>query len=81
MGIEVVSMRRIGKPRSRLGEWLDSQGKTQRWLARKAKISEDTATRVCSDEGYIPGTSTKRKILEVTREIKPEIRHDDFWPM
>lgn len=71
----------LGKPRSRLGKWLDSSGKTQRWLATEAKISEDTATRICSDETYIPGNTTKKKILNVIRRFEPNIKHDDFWPM
>lgn len=74
-------MRGLGKPRTTLGDWLDSCGKTQRWLAEKAKISEDTATRVCSDKKYNPGNSTKRKILEVVREIDHTKKHDDFWAM
>ena len=71
----------LGKPRSKLGEWLDRNGKSQRWLAAEANISEDTATRVCSDAGYIPGNATKRKILGVIRGIDPNAKHDDFWPM
>lgn len=71
----------LGKPRSKLGRWLDRRGLTQRWLAKEAKISEDTATRVCSDAKYIPGNTTKRKILSVIRRINPNVRHDDFWPM
>lgn len=71
----------LGKPRSKVGEWLDSKGKTQKWLVSKANISEDTATRVCSDQNYIPGNSTKKKVLCVIREIDPGKQHDDFWPM
>jgi len=71
----------LGKPRSKVGEWLDSKGKSQKWLTLNAKISEDTATRVCSDPHYIPGNSTKKKVLSVIREIDPEKQHDDFWPM
>ncbi|WP_260507739.1 transcriptional regulator [Brevibacillus agri] len=79
--IEVKEMFGLGKPRSRLGKWLDSSGKTQRWLVAEAKISEDTATRVCSDGTYIPGNATKKKILDVVRRIDPNLKHDDFWPM
>jgi len=71
----------LGKPRSKVGEWLDSKGKSQRWLAATAKISEDTATRVCSDQHYIPGNATKKKILNVVRQIDAKKAHDDFWSM
>ncbi|UED76120.1 transcriptional regulator [Brevibacillus sp. DP1.3A] len=71
----------LGKPRSLVGEWLDAKGKTQRWLVEQTHISEDTATRVCSDPHYNPGNTTKKKILGVVREYDRDKKHDDFWPM
>lgn len=71
----------LGKPRSPVAMWLDAKGKSQRWLAEQANISEDTATRICSDVSYNPGNTTKKKILSVVREYDRDKKHDDFWPM
>lgn len=71
----------LGKNRSRLGKWLDKRGLTQRWLAKEAKISDDTATRVTSSDEYNPTLNTMKKILQTLRKVDPNVKQDDFWTM
>ncbi|MBU8908253.1 helix-turn-helix domain-containing protein [Desertibacillus haloalkaliphilus] len=71
----------IGKPRSRLGKWIDKKGLEQKDLAKASKVSQNTISKVCNDKDYIPGPSTMRKILNAIRKIDPNKKMSDFWDM
>jgi hypothetical protein len=77
----LILMSGLGKPRSKLGRWMDSRGIKQGWLIRKARVSKGTATSACGDKNYIPTGSTMKKILKALREIDPSVKADQFWDM
>ncbi|MBT2714711.1 helix-turn-helix transcriptional regulator [Bacillus sp. ISL-57] len=68
-----------GKPRSKLGEWLDSRGISQEWLSVKTKISRNTISKLASDKDYSPTLTTIKKIMNALREVDPTLRSDDFF--
>lgn len=68
-----------GKPRTRLGKWLDKRGITQEWLANNSKISRNTISKISSDKDYSPTLPTIKKIMKVIREVDPGAKMDDFF--
>jgi len=70
----------LGKPRTKLGKWLDNRGIKQEWLIKKG-VSKGTATSACSDKDYVPGGSTMQKILKALREVDSSVRADQFWDL
>lgn len=70
-----------GKPRTRIGRWLDARGITQEWLVRKTKVNRTTISKIASDKEYSPTLPTIKKIMRAIREIDPNARPDDFFDM
>lgn len=70
-----------GKPRTRIGRWLDARGITQEWLVRKTKINRTTISKIASDKEYSPTLPTVKKIMKAIREVDPNARPDDFFDM
>jgi len=70
-----------GKPRTRLGKWLDARGITQEWLSTKTKIHRGTISKIASDKDYSPTLPTIKKIMNAIREVDPGARPDDFFDM
>jgi transcriptional regulator with XRE-family HTH domain len=70
-----------GKPRTRLGRWLDSKGITQEWLVRKTKLNRTTISKIASDDEYSPTLPTIKKIMKAIREIDAGAKADDFFDM
>jgi transcriptional regulator with XRE-family HTH domain len=68
-----------GKPRTRIGRWLDSRGISQEWLSRKTKIHRGTISKIASDDEYSPTLPTIKKIMNAVREIDPSAKSDDFF--
>ncbi|MFD2615714.1 helix-turn-helix domain-containing protein [Paenibacillus gansuensis] len=71
----------LGKPRTKLGEWLDKRGIKQEWLAKQGKVSKTTITSLCNDDDYIPSGTTMQKIIKALREVDPSVKADKFWDM
>lgn len=70
-----------GKPRSKLGKWLDKRGITQEWLVSKSKVNRTTISKIASDSDYSPTLPTIKKIMKVIREVDPGAKVDDFFDM
>lgn len=70
-----------GKPRTRLGKWLDARGITQEWLVSKTKISRNTISKIASDKEYSPTLPTVKKLMKAIREVDPAAKADDFFDM
>ncbi|MGX1402367.1 DNA-binding XRE family transcriptional regulator [Bradyrhizobium japonicum] len=68
-----------GKPRTRIGKWLDTRGISQEWLVRKTKISRTTISKIASDKDYLPTLPTIKKIMKTIREVDPTAKTDDFF--
>jgi predicted transcriptional regulator len=70
-----------GKPRTKVGKFLDKRGISQEWLVGKTKISRNTISKISSDDEYQPNLSTIKKIMKALREVDPNVKSDDFWSM
>ncbi|PCH30143.1 helix-turn-helix transcriptional regulator [Campylobacter sp. 1] len=70
-----------GKPRTKLGKWLDARGITQEWLVRKTKIHRGTISKIASDKDYSPTLPTIKKLMKAIREVDPSAKADDFFDM
>lgn len=71
----------IGKPRSKLGKFIDMYGYTIQELSEASKVNRNTVGKICSDKSYIPSQKTMQKILKVIRKIEPDKKMSDFWDM
>ena len=71
----------LGKERSKLGEYLDKKGISQRWLEKAAKLSKTTVSHLCSKGDYIPSGSTMKKVLDALRKEGHKVDQKDFWRM
>lgn len=69
-----------GKPRSKLGRWLDKRGMSQEWLMKNSGLGRNTISRLCSgDSENEPTARTIKKIMKAIREIEPNAKTDDFF--
>lgn len=68
-----------GKPRTKVGRWLDDRGISQEWLVGKTKISRNTISKIASDKTYSPTLATVKKIMKVIRSVDPNARSEDFF--
>jgi predicted transcriptional regulator len=77
----VIKMWGMGKPRSKLGKWIDQKGLEQQDLAKIANVSKNTVTKACSDTNYIPRQDVMKKLLKAIRKVDPHLKMSDFWDM
>lgn len=77
----VKDMFGLGKPRTKLGKWLDSRGIKQEWLIKKSRLGRNTITWACGDKDYFPSGKTIQKIIKALREVDPSVRADHFWDL
>lgn len=70
-----------GKPRSKVGKWLDAKGITQEWLSKKTKINRNTISRIASDKDYSPSLVTIKKVMSAIRQVDPSARSEDFFDL
>jgi transcriptional regulator with XRE-family HTH domain len=70
-----------GKPRTRVGKWLDARGITQEWLVSKTRVSRTTISKIASDKDYSPTLPTIKKIMKAIREVDPNAKPTDFFDM
>lgn len=71
----------IGKPRTKLGKWLDKRSLDQKDLEKAAKVSDKTITKACNDKNYVPSPGVMKKILQAIRKHDPNAKMSDFWDM
>lgn len=69
----------LGKPRSKFGKWIDRKGITQKEVARKAKISEMSLTRMCNDKEYKPKISTWVKVERALKSMGHNVDYEKFF--
>lgn len=69
-----------GKPRSKLGRWLDARGISQEWLINKSKVSRTTISELAAGKRQ-PTLDTIKKIMKAIREVDPAAKADDFFDM
>ncbi|WP_332698204.1 helix-turn-helix domain-containing protein [Halalkalibacter lacteus] len=71
----------LGKPKSKLGKWLDQNGYTISELSKVSKVNRNTLGKACSDDDYIPSPQTMKKILKAIRQKDASAKMQDFWDM
>jgi transcriptional regulator with XRE-family HTH domain len=71
----------IGKPRSKLGKWMDKRRLDQQDLAKAARVSKNTISKACNEKDYIPRHDVIKKLLAAIRKIDPNAKMSDFWDM
>jgi transcriptional regulator with XRE-family HTH domain len=76
-----MSMWGIGKPRSKLGKWMDRRGLDQQDLAKAARVSKNTISKACNEKEYIPRQDVIKKLLTAIRKIDSNAKMSDFWDM
>jgi predicted transcriptional regulator len=69
-----------GKPRSKLGRWLDDRGISQEWLINKSKVSRTTISELAAGKRQ-PTLETIKKIMNAIRQVDPGAKADDFFDM
>lgn len=77
---EVMNMG-IGKPRTKLGKWLDARGIKQSWLEVRTGCNKNTITSVCNNAEYMPNLKTMQSIIKALREVDPSVRAEQFWDL
>jgi DNA-binding XRE family transcriptional regulator len=75
----VVVMFGLGKGRSRFGKWLDRNGLHQNEIAKKAKVSTATMTRLCNESDHVPKISTWVKVQRALKSMGYDVDRDNFF--
>ncbi|MFG0217254.1 transcriptional regulator [Brevibacillus porteri] len=71
----------LGKPETKVKQFLKRHGKNQQWLCAAAPINKDTATKLCKDEEYYPPPVVGKKVLKALRLLDRDVNENDFWTM
>lgn len=72
----------LGKPRSKIGKFLDRHDISQQELVDESKVNKATISRVCQGDAFEPSMKNGRKIIKALRKLTGEqVDHDDFWSM
>lgn len=71
----------LGKKRTKFGKYLDRKGITQSEVAKKAKVSNDTISRLCNESDYRPKISTVSKIKKALDKLGVSSPPDDYFGM
>jgi putative transcriptional regulator len=72
----------LGKPRSKLGKFLDKHEIKQQELAEKSKVNKATISRVSQGDAFQPSMKNASKIIKALRELTgKDVDYDDFWSM
>jgi predicted transcriptional regulator len=72
----------LGKPRSKLGKFMDDNRITQDELAKKSGVSRPTVTRLCAGDAFGVQSKTANKLIKALRELTGKhVGYDDFWSM
>lgn len=69
----------LGKPRSKLGKWVDRNLESQKELMDLCGIDKNTVTRVCSTDGGKPNQSTRYRVIAGLQKAGFDVYEEDFW--
>jgi putative transcriptional regulator len=70
----------IGKDRSRLGQYIDQHGISQKEL-EKSGVSRATISRLCSSDEHQPTMRTAKKIIKFIKMFDSSVNYDNFFDM
>lgn len=71
----------LGKPRSKLGKFIDKHSITIVEFAKESGVNRKTLGKACNDKDFVPRQDVMKKILKTVRKIKPNAKMSDFWDM
>jgi putative transcriptional regulator len=74
-------MFRTGKPRSKLGKWVDKHLGSQKKFMNICSVDKNTATSLCSPNGRKPNQSTRGRVILGLNRNGFRVREEDFWDM
>lgn len=69
----------LGKPRTKLGRFLDRNELEQGEIANKCGMNRVSFGRLCNDKTIEPHETTKIKIVGVLRRMGFDVSMNDFW--
>lgn len=71
----------LGKPRTKLGEWIDRNKVSQIKLAEESKVSRKTIERLCKPgDTEKPNRETALKIVKALRRLtNREVSVEELW--
>jgi hypothetical protein len=70
----------LGKPRSKFGKFLDSNGIQQERVREIARLNKDTVSKVCNDDGYLPSGRTMKALIDAIKTLTGKnVNSNDFW--
>jgi transcriptional regulator with XRE-family HTH domain len=70
----------LGKPRSKLGRFLDMKKITQDELSKKSGVSKSTISKLCTVDTQSPRLDNAKRIIKALRELSGRnVDFDDFW--
>lgn len=67
------------KQRSRFGLWIDQRGIKQQWIAIRSGLSRGTISQLAMNDNRSPTVKNANKIIQILREIDPNVNQSDFW--
>ena len=68
------------KQRSKFGKWMDEQDYTQKEFSQASGVSQDTITKACADDNWMPSPIVVRKIMNTVKKLDPSIKDSsEFW--
>lgn len=67
---------RLGKRRSKFGEWMDRRGLTQQDISIRSGVNRNTIGQLANSDAQ-PSYKTRRKLDRALRD--QGFRSDDFW--
>lgn len=68
-----------GKPRTKLGRFIDKVGLTQGWIEIKAGLNKNSVSKLCGDVSYEPRAGTVQKVISALRKHGHDVNASDFW--
>ncbi|MFS1511775.1 transcriptional regulator [Chengkuizengella sp. SCS-71B] len=69
----------LGKPRTKLGKYIDKKKISQKWVSENFGLNKETVSKMCSDEYHKPNRSTKHRVVSGLRKKGEEVEESDFW--
>lgn len=70
----------LGKPRSKLGRFLDKHEISQQDLVNKSKVNKATISRVCQGDAFQPSMKNASKLIKALKELTGKnVDYHDFW--
>lgn len=70
----------LGKPRSKLGKFIDRKGVTQEELRKISRLNQETISKLCSGTSKRdPNEKTITKIIGALRKMGYNVKASDFW--